>query len=1244
MNQTDRHLLFGILALQMNFVGRDALLAAMHAWVLERSKPLGRILVEQQGLSLARHDLLERLVDEHLAAHGGDAEKSLAATDGLGALRVDLERGADPEILATLERVPGATAATLLAPQDTLTFSEHSPVAGSRFSILRPHARGGLGQISVAVDRELNREVALKELRPERADDLDSRARFLLEAEVTGRLEHPGVVPVYALGWNARGQPFYAMRLVKGETLKEAIEHFHARQDAVGGDVRPWNLALRQLLNRFVAVCNVIAYAHSRGVIHRDLKPANILLGPYGETLVVDWGLAKVVGRGEGAAHAGAVQVTFQPASGSSETLPGTALGTPAYMSPEQAEGRLDQVGPLSDVYSLGATLFCLLTGKPPVGETDVGEVLRRVQRGEFPPPRAVRPGIPQGLEAIVLKALALKPEGRYPAARVLADEIEDWLADEPVSVYREPITVRLTRWGRRHRTLATSIGVLLITTVVGLAIAAALIRREQRQTEGERLRAEISLVEANRQRKIAEDNALDAHRRAEELRRKNYIGNVNLAISECLGNNVTRALEFLDGCPGDLRGWEWDFVWRQCHLDLGTFRQSGQALNGVAFNPDGTRVASVSGAFSLDEPAKKGDLVVRDVGTGQEIYAHRDVASGFRGVAFSPDSRWIATGNAMDLVILDAATGKEEFRLTDPGNRDDPVLSLAFSPDSRRIIAGYGEFNRAQGVGRANLWDLTNRKLIERIPEDRGVVYCVAFSPDGREVALASEGLVELCDVETPTGPIRAFRSHIDLVYAVAFSPDGLYLASGGLDRAVRLWDRATGKEIRAFFGHEGFVRGLAFSPDGRWILSASEDHSVKLWEIASGRSLADFHGHRSFASCVAYSPDGRLAASGGQDHAVKLWFATRRAPLTFTGHDGAVRGLQFLPESQRLVSGSGNFSTRGRLKVWDATTGEPLEPSFESCPEVYAVALHRNGRRLATACFDRIAGVGTVRVWDLDTGRLVWEREPQAAWVADVAYSPDGKWLASAGVDEQELGGEVRLWDAEAGREIGRFEKHTAGVFGVAFSPDSRWLASGWGDGMVRIRDAKAPAGEARELPGHAGGVERVAFLPDGRLASAGGRAEAGGHSVHAAAQRGRPGLASAGGRAEAGGTSGFGEVKIWDLSTGRVLDLRGHTGLVEGLAYTRDGRRMATASDDRTIKLWDTTTGEEVFTLRGHTAGVLCVAFSPDGRRIASGGWDRTVRVWDTSPPASHAPFQRGAESRVGHAELPADPFAR
>src|SRR3954453_18749263 len=484
----DRNLLFGLLALQNGLIDHVQLVAAFQAWTRDKARPLAEHLVARGDLVAEQRSLLEGLVAHHLKKHGGDVEQSLAAVPAARSIRDGLADLGDPDLEATLGHLGVAHPPTHLDgddPDRTASLSVGPPTSdGQRFRILRPHARGGLGAVFVALDSELNREVALKQILDRHADDPDSRARFLLEAEVTGRLEHPRVVPVYGLGCDAEGRPFYAMRLVKGQSLKEAVEHFHAAGGA--GDPRRWNLELRRLLGRFVAVCNVVAYAHSRGVLHRDLKPANILLGPYGETLVVDWGLAKVVGRGEAAARSGAVEATLQPGSGSgsSETLPGTALGTPAYMSPEQAEGRLDQVGPLSDVYSLGATLYCLLTGKPPIDETEVGEALRRVQRGEFPPPRTVRPSVPQGLEAICLKAMALKPEERYPSAPALAEDLEHWRAGEPASAYRAPPAVRLTRWGRRHRTAAVGIGALLVTAVAGLVVSNVLISYQKQQTE----------------------------------------------------------------------------------------------------------------------------------------------------------------------------------------------------------------------------------------------------------------------------------------------------------------------------------------------------------------------------------------------------------------------------------------------------------------------------------------------------------------------------------------------------------------------------------------------------------------------------------------------------------------------------------------------------------------------------------------------------------------------------------------
>jgi len=361
-------------------------------------------------------------------------------------------------------------------------------VEAGRFRILRRHARGGLGEVFVARDEELNREVALKQILDRHADDPVSRNRFLLEAEITGSLEHPGIVPVHGMGLDERGRPYYAMRLIRGDNLQETIRGFHAEGALRSPGERV--LALQKLLRRFLDVCNAIGYAHSRGVLHRDIKPSNIVVGHHGETLVVDWGLAKAFGAANVAPAFAAQQLTPSPLSGSAETLPGSALGTPAYMSPEQARGAA-AVGPRSDVYSLGATLYCLLTGKPPFEGDDVGAVLRQVQAGEFRPPRALDPSVDRALDAVCLRAMATRPDDRYSAPQELAQDIERWLADEPVSAHREPWTVRLGRWGRRHRPLIGALAALLIAAVVALAISTTLIEREQKQTEAQHRRAE---------------------------------------------------------------------------------------------------------------------------------------------------------------------------------------------------------------------------------------------------------------------------------------------------------------------------------------------------------------------------------------------------------------------------------------------------------------------------------------------------------------------------------------------------------------------------------------------------------------------------------------------------------------------------------------------------------------------------------------------------------------------------------
>jgi serine/threonine-protein kinase len=498
----DRNLLFGILALQMDFISRDALVNAMNAWVMEKSKPLRKIFLEQGALRADAHDLLEALVDKHLELHGNDAEKSLASMSSLDSLRQALKQIGDPDLEASLAQVSAAQPANG-DPHATLVNTVGTPTSsGSRFRILRPHAQGGLGRVSVALDEELRREVALKEIQDRHAHDPASRARFLLEAEVTGALEHPGIVPVYGLGAYADGRPFYAMRFIKGDSLKDAITRFHEADERDAGRRR---LALRELLGRFIDVCNAIAYAHSRGVLHRDLKPGNIMLGKYGETLVVDWGLAKAVGRREG--QVGAEERTLHPTSAhdSAPTQLGTALGTPVYMSPEQAAGRHDQLGPASDVYSLGATLYTLLTGKPPFEEKDLGTLLEKVQRGDFLPPRQIKPEVPRPLEAICLKAMAPKSDDRYPTAAALAADLEHWLADEPVAAYREPWTGWLRRWGRRHRPVVAAAGALLLTALVALSVSTVLIGQSERAAQSARQLAEEQQRAAESAREQAE-------------------------------------------------------------------------------------------------------------------------------------------------------------------------------------------------------------------------------------------------------------------------------------------------------------------------------------------------------------------------------------------------------------------------------------------------------------------------------------------------------------------------------------------------------------------------------------------------------------------------------------------------------------------------------------------------------------------------------------------------------------------
>ncbi len=408
----DRNLLVGIIALQMDFIDRNALVQAMNAWVLSKKTSLEQILISLGEIDEKTSQLLTALVDRHLEYHEHNPPQSLAALSSVEEIKTRLKAIQDTDLEQSLLHLKSHRRAT---GSDVLLGTPSSK--RGRFRVLRRHKSGGLGTVHVARDEELNRDVALKEVRPEYAEIQAARERLQVEAEITGGLEHPGIVPVYGLGIHDDGNPFYCMRFIKGQSLKDAIAEFHASKAQLPASLL--NLKLRGLLGRFINVCDAVGYAHCRSVLHRDLKPGNIMLGKYGETLVVDWGLAKATGGLPQTVTDTEMPIIPKSGSTAAPTVAGSAMGTPDYMSPEQAAGDLDHLGPATDVYSLGATLYCLLTGRPPITGATLSEKLERAREGRFATPSQIDRWVPKALEAICLKAMARIPGDRYasPAA-----------------------------------------------------------------------------------------------------------------------------------------------------------------------------------------------------------------------------------------------------------------------------------------------------------------------------------------------------------------------------------------------------------------------------------------------------------------------------------------------------------------------------------------------------------------------------------------------------------------------------------------------------------------------------------------------------------------------------------------------------------------------------------------------------------------------------------------------------------
>jgi eukaryotic-like serine/threonine-protein kinase len=1035
------------------------------------------------------------------------------------------------------------------------------PRAFGAYELLEEIARGGMGIVYRARQRAAGRIVALKVLATGHFASPEFIRRFRTEAEVVATLDHPNIVPTYEVG-ELEGHPFFSMKFVEGGSLAGRIAALKSP------------IANREAAELLAKLARAVHYAHQRGVLHRDIKPGNVLLDTHGEPHLTDFGLAKLVEKDSTLTHTMAM------------------LGTPSYMSPEQARGEAKQLTTSVDVYGLGAVFYELLTGQAPFGGGTTMEIVRRVLETEPRRPSTLRPEVNLDLETICLKCLEKDPGRRYGSAEALAFDLERWLRHEPIVARPSSLLERTTKWIQRNRAVflaLTAIAVLLVTGVsvstwlavkatnakeaevqqrVAVQSALAQVEAQQKQTETQRQQAEEQRKLADEQRQRAEAEL----KRAEWLI---YAGKLMQAQTDFELGNGGLARHYLEQCDPRLRGWEWRHLSTRISAQR-TFSGHKLPLWCTAFSPDGQRI--VTGGF--DKTAR-----VWDAATGSQTL----VLSGHKGevlsLAFSPDGQRIVSGGGKwavgktpgEVMVWDAATGQLLLELE---GHNYAVWGLAFSPDGQRIVTGAGD--RGYGPGEVIVWDALTGLEILSLPSEVGNVRDVAFSPDGKRIVTAStSGAAPNARVwDAATGqPLLAIDRRMSLK-SVAFSPDGDRIVTGG-DNVAIVWDAATGQQLLSLKGHKDSITSVAFSQDGRRILTSSADHTTKVWHGATGVELFSLKEHSDTVLGAAFSPNGKHIVTASADKSAKLWDAENGQQLpTLKGHADSVYSIAFSPDSRRIATGSQD----GTLKLWDAETKQELltlqglSAQARKGVKVYGVTFSPDGQRLASANNDQ-----TARVFDMSTGEQLLVLQ-HSNTVSCVAFSPDGQRIVTTmGAREipDSKPSAAFVWDATTGRELLSLT-HSKGVRSAAISPDGRRIVTGCNDGVARIWDAAS--GELLlALNGHTKALLSVAFSPDGHRILTG---------------------------------SWDDTAKVWDAASGEALvTLKGHTGRVRGVAFSPDGQRIATCSDDRTARIWNAATGEEAMILGGHTDMVWSAAFSPDGQWIATGiaGAVAIVTLW-------------------------------
>ena len=978
------------------------------------------------------------------------------------------------------------------------------------YEILEEIARGGMGIVFKARQQKLKRVVALKMILSGPLADAVDVERFHREARAAGQLRHPHIVAIHEIGEHD-GHHYFTMDYINGHSLSD--------------EIRDESLPPHRAAELTLKTANAVEFAHQRGTLHRDLKPANILIDGDNQPHITDFGLAKVVGDDETRAEL---------------TASGQILGTPSYMAPEQAAGKQSHVGPASDIYSLGAVLYACLTGRAPFVADSPVDTLLQVIKKEPIAPRDLNPSVPRDLDTICLKCLQKEPHRRYGSAQLLADDLERFLDGRPVLARPLSRMARAWRWTRRNPTLAAAmaIGLALLLT---LALGAPLVAWQQKTIADQKTdfaASQTRFATSERKLRLAAEGA---------LRMANgqlYSNRIALAQREWSDDNAAAALDALDACPEDLRGWEHDYLFSTFHQYHRTLRGHSHFVNSVCLVRQDQQIVS-AGLNKI--------IMVWDLASGQAVQQF-PVDNMVLMMDTHPDAkRAVIAGRSSVPRILDLQTG--EFVANLSGHRKN-VTCVAYSPDGTLIATSSQD-------GTVKLWDSDTGTLKQSSPASREQVKRVAFSPTGEQVVCCRGAELAVLDV-ADLNQVKSVKLPTLASY-VTFNSDGEAVAAGGQNGQVYIWQVAHDNASEFRVNHVGRVTTVRFAPDDTWIISSAEqDPRIIRTQASTGATLNIYRGHSRGVPSLTVSADGAATVSGGFDGMVKVWDLRRTQGDHVMTAEPKITSATYKNDGRTILAGLRD----GTVCELDAVNGRRLRTYDGKRTAITHLSVTSDGKSAVG-----VDNSGKLSVWRTEDGSIAFQQE--RAW--SFTLSGDGSSLAIVGRSSAKPG---LVLDLRSFQEIGEF----TGLRPLAMDASSKLLGSSREYGR-RFQVTELASGTERlSLPHQMEGYQAARFSPDNRLLAASSfkgtasytlvydiasgekKLELRGHSDRVTCLAFHPG----GNRLATG--SGDKSVKIWDLETGiETLTLRGHSNEIEHLEFRSDGRELLSRSSDGEVRLW-------------------------------------------------------------------------